>query len=449
VTSASRLLLVFGVIASLMLMACDSTVVPNAPATKGQPVPSPSNAASAPAPTPPGSPTPSASVTPAADGAVWLDAGDLQEGRNATNVVVVGAAEVLVVGSDYRTSWQSACGAATNGSDSIEIGDPDARTWEKTASLTSPREDPSVVALLDGRALMTGGQRGENFEPAAFSSTYVFDPATRLWSRSGLLHTARYGSAAAVLQDGRVLVAGGMYLDKTVGPRVLDSSELWDPGSGAWSRVGRLAQTRGNASAVVLTDGRVLIVGGIEDDSSAEQASAEVYDPASGRWAPAGTLATARRGFALIALSDGGALVAGGMTAGGFTRLSSVERFDPASDTWSEAEDLPVAVAGAAGIRLLDGRVLMAGGSAHDREVTDWDAGTFVSGLTRDAALFDADTGAWSPTERLPSPRAGASAVLLPDGSALLAGGSDSEGPPDTPSCPEADSQVFRYVPGS
>jgi N-acetylneuraminic acid mutarotase len=379
---------------------------------------------------------------------VWLEAGDLREARNATNVVVLGIGEVLVVGSDYQTSWQSACGAATNGSDSVEVGDPETGTWERTAGLTSPREDPAVVALADGRALMTGGRRGENFEPAAFSSTYVFDVTTRRWSRSGLMNTARSGPAATLLLDGRVLVAGGMYLGDSQ-QRVLDSSELWDPRTGAWSRTGRLAEARHGAPAVTLADGRVLVVGGVDNDDPVEQASTEVYDPKSQKWASAGTLETARRGFVLLALADGGALVAGGMTAGGFTRLASVERFDPTSDTWSQAEDLPVAVAGAAGIRLLDGRVLIAGGSARERVVTDSDAGTFVSGLTRDAVLFDPETGAWSAAEPLPNPRAGASAVLLPDGSAVLAGGSGSEGPPDTPSCPEADPQVLRYVPGS
>jgi hypothetical protein len=50
----------------------------------------------------------------------------------------------------------------------------------------------------------------------------------------------------------------------------------------------------------------------------------------------------------------------------------------------------------------------------------------------------------------MPSPRAGASAVLLDDGSAVFVGGSASEGEPyDTPGCPVAEPQVVRYVPGA
>jgi N-acetylneuraminic acid mutarotase len=395
--------------------------------------------------------TATASVAPGHT-ASWLDAGKLREARNATNVVLVGTHEVLVVGSDYQTSWLSACGAATNGSDSVEIGDPVAKKWGKTASLPSPREAPAVVALRDGRALMTGGERGENDGNISYSSTYVFDPSHSSWTKSGLMNSARSNPASAVLADGRVLVAGGRYIDTTHHVRFLDSSEIWDPATGKWSRTGRLAAPRLGASAVTLADGRVLIVGGIAspDSAPAEQASAEVYDADRGTWSPAGSLKRARSGFALVALADGGAIVAGGFLMSAFTRLSSVERFDPAANRWSSAAALPDQVAGAAGIRLADGRVLLAGGSEVDPDLVDANAGTYVSGLTADAVLFDPKAGRWTATAPMPSRRAGASAVLLKDGTVILVGGSSGEGnPADTPSCPEADAQVFRYFPGA
>jgi N-acetylneuraminic acid mutarotase len=271
------------------------------------------------------------------------------------------------------------------------------------------------------------------------------------------MNTARTATAATVLHDGRVLVAGGTFMDResAASQRTLDTAELWDPGSGSWSRTGRLAETRSGASAVTLADGRVLIVGGIasSDTDPIPQASAEIYDPASGAWSSGGSLATARSGFALVALLDGGALAAGGLGGSAttpFARLSSVERFDPVSSSWSAVDELADPVARATGIRLADGRVLLAGGSVREPEVTNGDATTFTSGLTPDAALFDPRVGTWTATTAMPRARAGASAVLLADGSVVVAGGSASEGNPgDTPSCPEADPRVLRYVPGS
>jgi N-acetylneuraminic acid mutarotase len=133
----------------------------------------------------------------------------------------------------------------------------------------------------------------------------------------------------------------------------------------------------------------------------------------------------------------------------GFQRLRTVDRFDPASNTWSPADDLPVTVVGASAVRLADGRVLLAGGSAHEPEVIDEAIGTYVSGMTADAVLFDPGTGAWTSTTPMPMPRAGASAVLLDDGSAVFVGGSASEGELHaTPGCPVAEPRVVRYIPG-
>ncbi len=437
------------ILSIVVLIGCASPSASPPPSAAPSPTLQPSAEAS---PTPTRSiGIPVASVTPSADAASWLDAGDLVEPRNAAHVVVLGTGEVLVVGSD----WAS-CGASTNGSDSVEIGDPQTGAWETTTSLPNLRDAPAVVALTDGRGLVTGGAAGEDVGWSAYSSTYVFDPTTRQWSRSGLLNTARTAAAAAVLLDGRVLVAGGLYMDRTSSEpaRALDDGELWDPRSGAWSRTGGLGGTRFGASPVILADGRVLIVGGSSSLESApiQQAAAEIYDPRSGQWNSAGTLATARSAFALVALPDGGALVAGGTGGLGTTAyelLSAVERFDPVSNTWSTADELAVPVAGATGIQLADGQVLLAGGSVRDPELVD-DTGAFVSGMTADAWLFDPETGAWSATTPMPRPRAGASAVLLADGSVLFAGGSAAEGNPgDTPSCPVAEPQVVRYVPGS
>jgi len=444
------------IIVGVSLTGCNSAVLPRASASPTAPVetarPQPTATSSV---GPSGPPSPGMSTETTGETGQWLSAGELREPRNATNAVVLGTGEVLVVGSDYETSWRSACGASTNGSDSVEVGDPRTGVWEWADSLSSLRDSPSVLALPDGRALMTGGAAGEDVGWSAYSSTYLFDPATRAWSRSGLLNTARTLTAAAVMPDGHVIVAGGLFMDRESGEqgRVLDTAEIWDPRSGAWSPTGRLSQARFRASAVTLADGRVLVVGG-PDSREADPvplASAEVFDPVSGDWSSAGTLATARRGFILVALPDGGALVAGGfgglMTAS-YRYLATVERFDPHSNSWSGAADMPFAAAGAAGIRLADGRVLLAGGAVHEPEFVDEGAEAYTSGLTADAVLFDPESDRWIATTSMPSPRAGASAMLLADGSVVLVGGSVSEGDLGTPGCPEADPRVVRYVPG-
>jgi N-acetylneuraminic acid mutarotase len=441
----SRRMPILGIALTLSLAGCNGATVPTFQPGPTDHSTGPSAGQSTPAPTAASSPSP-VLETPSSAGA-WLPAGELQEPRNATSAVPLGSGEVLVVGSDYETTWLSACGASTDGSDSVEIGDPITGKWERTASLSSLRDAPVVVGLPDGRALMTGGAAGESIGWSAFSSTYLFDPGTRTWARSGLLNTARTLSGSAVLADGRVLVAGGLFMDRDADEqgRTLDSTEIWDPGTGTWSHSGRLAQGRFQASAVTLADGRVLVVGGPKsrENQPIPDMTAEIFDPRSGTWSPAGMLSSPLRGFALVALADGGAIAAGGRDYGRVPAptVSTVERFDPTTNRWTAAADLPSAVLGASGVRLADGRVLLAGG------VSD---APFETGLSREALLFDPSTGSWTDTASMPSGRAGASAVTLSDGSVLLVGGSISGGEPDaTPGCPEAHPSAIRYVPGA
>lgn len=224
--------------------------------------------------------------------------------------------------------------------------------------------------MPDGRVLVTGGLTSvhDPLGEVAYSSTKLYDPKTRTWAASGLLNVARTEPVAALLADGTVLVAGGAYVDRT-GTRILVSAEIFDPATGTWSPTGDLATARRGAQAVVLGDGRVLLVGGSSTGRRlnygyAALASAELYDPSTGFWTPAGSLALAREDFSLVALPDGGALVVGGIVGSddAARTTASAERFDLNTLRWSSAGPMRTAAANRAAVILRDGRVLLAGG---------------------------------------------------------------------------------------
>src|SRR2546421_5632097 len=115
----------------------------------------------------------------------------------------------------------------------------------------------------------------------------------------GAMASGRENHTATLLQDGRVLVAGG---DNAGG--WLDSAELFDPTTGTWSAAASMATPRRFHTAAVLKDGRVLVAGGSRGPG-AMLASAEIYDPITNRWAPAPSMKTPRAYAAAIQLTDG------------------------------------------------------------------------------------------------------------------------------------------------
>ena|SRR6266498_5706435 len=84
--------------------------------------------------------------------------------------------------------------------------------------------------------------------------------------------------------------------------------------SGAWTPTGSLGTTRSRHTATLLQNGRVLIAGGLNENSNCANVpldSAELYDPATGSWAVTGSMTTAR-----YKLQSGNILVAAGAANG-------------------------------------------------------------------------------------------------------------------------------------
>jgi hypothetical protein len=83
-----------------------------------------------------------------------------------------------------------------------------------------------------------------------------------------------------MLADGRVLITGGYWSDGRKW-RVLSSTEMYDPVKGNFSSIGSMGTPRNSHTATLLNDGRVLIAGGIDIGNSGGVAvtSAVLYQP--------------------------------------------------------------------------------------------------------------------------------------------------------------------------
>ena len=288
----------------------------------------------------------------------------------------------------------------------------------------------TATLLEDGRVLIAGGYPGAG-QPLA--SAEIFDPGTGLFSPTGSMAVGRGNPVAALLPDGRVLVAGG------AGPPNEGSAEVFDPKSGSFSSTGSMVGgATGPVSATSLQDGRVFLIAycldglpGSQDYSSEHvRLCVQIYNPATGTFIMGATPPQALSpgppaftwGFAVTLLLDGRILVTGGdivTPTVPFRVLSGAWLYNPTSDNWTATASMLSARRGPVAVTLADGRVLVAQGTG---------ASLVVGQGPTAGELYDPATGKFTATGSVVhSSRDTASAVRLKDGRVLVAGGEDSE----------------------
>jgi hypothetical protein len=273
----------------------------------------------------------------------------------------------------------------------------------------------TLIALPDGRALVTNGVNLD-----------LFDPATGQFVRaSDRLSVPRFGESATLLRDGTVLIVGGGDADRVVPASSGSPAEIFDPATGSVTLLGPTLEPHVDGSATLLADGRVLLAGG--DPSGRSTTFAELYDPATQTFRRTTSQTQAASFSRAIPLDDGRVLVGGG------GREVALEIYDPATDRFSPAGLLANNVLDASATALDDGRVLVVGGSTWDPERNE--------GAISDAVqVYDPATNSFALAGRLPAPRLGHAAVLLDSGDVLVMGGATE---------PEADTRTRGDPSGS
>ena len=237
------------------------------------------------------------------------------------------------------------------------------------------------------------------------------------WAATGSLNVARSGHTATLLSDGKVLVVGGT--------RSAFETELYDPTAGTWIRTGDdvCAEDRKYIdsnffahvqvrTATLLTNGKVLVAG---------PRCAELYDPVTGTWMQTGSMNVARTRHTASRLADGTVLVAGGATSSWYADTASAEIYDPITGVWTLTGALAGGRYGHTSTVLRDGRVLVAGG--HTIAEYAWMTWAYYG-----MEIFDPLKGTWTNVGSPILPRDSHTATLLPSGKVLVAGGQDDGG---------------------
>jgi len=184
--------------------------------------------------------------------------------------------------------------------------------FKQSGNLITARSGASVVILRTGEILIAGGVTATGVTNTA----EIYNPETKLTRSVGNLITARRRHTATLLQDGKVFFAGGDKNTTQSATDAINNTEIFDPSTEMFSNGPFLSRARMDHSAILLSNGKVLIAGGIEVENSSpflSTSTTEIFNPVTNTLANGNNMNFERRDFVLQRLSDGKVYLFGGL----------------------------------------------------------------------------------------------------------------------------------------
>jgi galactose oxidase-like protein len=321
-------------------------------------------------------------------------------------------------------------GNTTGGSpvSSAELYSPSAQTFALVgSSMTVERALHSATLLEDGTVLLAGGLCGNSCTTGAGGNSVngitftaeIFDPTGASFTAVGNMRLAQQSHTATRLNDGTVLLAGGIS-NSGGGVAPTNGAELYRPSSQSFGGAGSMTNSRSSHTATLLNDGTVLITGGASGPfpifTTNALPSAEIFIPSPRSFTQlSATMTTPRVAHAAALLQNGTVLIAGGQDDT-LIGLSSAEIYDSVAKTFTAtAASMDVARSQHTATALVDGTVLLVGGATAAADLVQLD-------------LFDPTPGAFVPTGSMTEPRQFHTATMVQDGTAriFVAGGQNA-----------------------
>jgi hypothetical protein len=294
------------------------------------------------------------------------------------------------------------------------------------------------VLLANGRTLVVGGHQSAD---VGIPDTTIFDSSTNSWTAAPNMSVGRWYPTATELGDGRVLVFSGdnIVQDRPgATPPFSDASvnslpEIYDPASNSWADFNNATLTSPLYPLMfLLGDGRVLDAG--------PDTTTRIFNPSTGSWSTIGT--SPFDGMSAVMYLPGKIMKAGSWADPDFngsqtynaTAKTAVLDMNQSPPAWRSTASMAFPRAYENLTLLPDGTVLASGG------MTTSD-GVDLSKAVLPAEIWDPTTETWRTVAALQNGREyHSTALLLPDGRVLMAGGGQL---PGTPAVDQTNAEIY------
>lgn len=295
---------------------------------------------------------------------------------------------------------------------SSDPGDPAAvGSWSSPVPLPTVAVD--LVLLHTGKILLWAGEFattpnfGELWDPVSNAITPVPNPFSNIFCSSHVR-----------LADGRILVAGGHDLQN--GVLGLAKANSFDPISESWTALPPMAFRRWYPTLTALGDGRAIVVSGSSFSETEFVETPEIYDPVSNAWTTLVEAPLSIPQYPIVFLLPDGRLLQAGSTE----YATPTRTLDLATRQWTTID--PRVLDGGAAAMFSPSKIVKAGSASVDGTTPSApsSASTYVLDMTAAAP-------AWRETAPMASARTFHNLTMLPDGSALVTGGSSRKNETD------------------
>jgi hypothetical protein len=221
-------------------------------------------------------------------------------------------------------------------------------------------------------------------------------------------------SGPVLMADGSAMLAGG-HLSAGVG---IPDVNRFDPVTKSWSPMPPMAFPRWYPNATTLPDGRVLVVSGSTTCVTCIGDIPELYDPVTNQWTQLGTAQLSMPLYPHIYVLPNGKILYASSTEG----VIQSQVLDLATGTWSMVD--PNAVTGGSSAMYRPGMIVKSGspGAPGRIPTANSSTSTYVLDMTKPAP-------AWRQVGSMAFGRTFHTLTLLPDGTVLVTGGSQTNDP--------------------